>query len=62
MRLSLPSPEYLSQVDQIDFAAFDLLHHLRELRTVKVRAGITVIRKLRPLTVRADFVAEWVDT
>ena len=38
--------------DQIDFAALDLLHHLRELRTVKVRAGITVIRKLRPLTVR----------
>jgi len=36
--------------DQIDFAALDLLHHLRELRTVKVRAGITVIRKLRPLT------------
>lgn len=38
--------------DQIDFAALDLLHHLRELRTVKVRAGITVIRKLRPLTAR----------
>ena len=27
--------------DQIDFAALDLLHHLRELRPVKVRAGIT---------------------
>ena len=38
--------------DQIDFAALDLLHHLRELRTVKVRAGITIIRKLRPLTAR----------
>ena len=38
--------------DQIDFAALDLLHHLRELRAVKVRAGVTVIRKLRPLTVR----------
>ena len=38
--------------DQIDLAALDLLHHLRELRTAKVRAGITVIRKLRPLTAR----------
>ena len=29
--------------DQIDFAVLDLLHHLRELRTVKVRAGITAV-------------------
>ena len=38
--------------DQVNLPALDLLHHLRELRTVKVRAGITVIRKLRSLTVR----------
>ena len=38
--------------DQVNLTALDLLHHLCELRTAKVRAGITVIRKLRPLTAR----------
>ena len=35
--------------DQIDLSTLYLFHHLRELRTEKVRAGITVIRELSPL-------------
>ena len=34
--------------DQVDLTALDLFHHLRELRTMKVCPGITVIRELKP--------------